>query len=76
MARLAVSTPSSSVIGIAYKLALWRRESAQTGFENPLDLFAFGAYRDAVRLAKLLELRHPKDRRELAQARRWTCNLV
>lgn len=76
IARLAVTTPAESLSGIAFKLAMWRQESAQTGFENPLDLFAFGAYRDAVRLARLPELRHPKDRRELAAARAWTCKLA
>lgn len=73
--RLAVATPSTSIVGIAYKLSLWRQESAQTGFGNPDDVFAFAAYRDAINLAKLPELRHAKDRRELAHARRWTCKL-
>jgi len=73
--RLAVATPASSIVGIAYKLALWRQESAQTGFRDPIDLFAFAAYRDAITLAKLPELRHAKDRRELAHARRWTCKI-
>lgn len=73
--RLAVATPASSIVGIAYKLALWRQESAQTGFGDPLDLFTFGAYRDSIKLADLPELRHEKDRRELTHARRWTCKI-
>lgn len=73
--RLAVATPSTSIVGIGYKLSLWRQESAQTGFGNPDDVFAFAAYRDAINLADLPELRHKKDRRELAHARRWTCKI-
>lgn len=76
IARLAVATRSSSLVGVAYKLWLWRQESALTGFENPLDLFAFGAYRDAVRIAKLANLRHAKDSREMREARRWSCKIA
>jgi hypothetical protein len=70
LANAIINRPAATLVGVAYKLIVWRREAAimrRGDFDTAHETFTFSAYRDLLRLAGLDALAHPHDEATLTR---------
>jgi hypothetical protein len=74
VANAIINMPAATLLGVAYKLIVWRKEAAISfpdDFDGAHESFTFSAYRDLLRLTGLSALEHPCDRATLARMKRY-----